>query len=136
MRDFLHKLINQETQAGAVRGLLRKAKLHFFPPPFTASLNHLSPLTCMRTHADICAESRTHQRALPSIPLCTLSQMVRSKWHPCCSLPIWLRRSGLADRPGNTTRKTSSQLGVARASKWKRRAFKPAPLEGSGSAAK
>lgn len=113
-----------------------KSQTSFFSPPFTASRNHLPPLTCMRTHADICAESRTHQRALPSIPPCTLPQMVRSKWHPRCSLPIWLWRGGLADWPGNTPRKTSSQLGVARASKWKRRAFKPAPLEGPGSVAK
>lgn len=84
----------------------------------------------MQTHADICAESRTHQRALPSIPLCALSQMVRSKWHPRCSLPIWLWRGGLADWPGNTTRKTSSQLGEARAFKVEAARLQTCPVRG------
>lgn len=48
MRDFLFGLINQQTQAGAVRGLLRKAKLF---SSITASANHL-PLH-PRKHADL-----------------------------------------------------------------------------------
>lgn len=107
MRDFLHKLINQETQAGAVWGLLQKAKL-FFPPHFTASANHLSPFYMhanTHLHKHMCGITHTWTHAFLHSSLHTLPDGVCWNGIPHCSPPIWLWRSGLADWQRNMSHK-------------------------------
>lgn len=70
MRDFLFGLINQQTQAGPARGLLRKAKLF---SSFTASANHLPRFTSTRAHRPA-VRAGSHERpsrwsCLAGIPL-------------------------------------------------------------------
>lgn len=81
MRDFLFGLINQQTQAGAVRGLLRKAKLL---SSFTASANHLPPFTSTRAHRPaVRAGSHAHSSrwlCLAGIPLPTNLIVARRLW--------------------------------------------------------
>lgn len=107
------------------RGSMRppsKSQTFFFPsqPALTTSL----PLHACK-HTQTYAQSHTH---INTHFLCTLSQMACFEWHPRCSPPIRLWRSGLADWHRNTSHKIPLQLGVVQASKW--RAFKPAPLKG------
>lgn len=81
MRDFLFGLMNQQTQAGAVRGLLRKAKLL---SSFTASANHLPPFTSTRAHRPaVRAGSHAHSSrwlCLAGIPLPTNLIVARRLW--------------------------------------------------------
>lgn len=69
MRDFLSGLINQQTRAGAVRGLLRKGELF---PSFTASANHLPPFN-IHASTQTCSTCRI---------TCALFQMAVFGWHP------------------------------------------------------
>lgn len=115
MRDFLFGLINQQTQAGAVRGLLRKAELF---SSFAASANHLPPFT----------STRTHRPAVRGWITCALFQMAVFGWHPSphqsdCGA------AALADWRGSKSRKVSCTFGAALAFK-ATCAFKLAPLKG------